>query len=192
MSLDQNTLELENLYEFHQMMVSQNLFLVYNGPVTQEITNSFLSITKNKIREFVEEKSILRKIGFIMVECLQNIYKHEAKLPAGKKNNISSIFMLGAIKGDFIIESGNRILNKEIASVTERLEKINGMNHKDLVFHYKESLRNTKTSKRGGAGLGFIDAAIKSGQKFEFYFKKIDNKFSFFSLRIRVAKNKAA
>ena len=126
-----------------------------------------------------------------MVECLQNIYKHEAK-DEGENKAISSIFMLGAANGDFIIESGNRILNIEITSVTERLDKLNNMSHGDLIDHYKESLRTSKISAKGGAGLGLIDAAIKSSQKFEYYFKKIDDKFSFFSLRIRVAKNKAA
>ena len=192
MSSNSKSFDIDKLYEFHRMMISQNLFLVYNGPVTQEITNSFLAITKSKIKELVEEKSVLRKIGFIMVECLQNIYKHEAKPGKGEDNRISSIFLLGAVDGDFIIESGNRIHNNDVDPVTVRLEKLNKMSHDDLVRHYKQKLVTANLTDKSGAGLGLIDAAIKSRQKFEWYFKKIDKDYSFFSLRVKVAKNKAA
>ncbi len=41
-------------------------------------------------------------------------------------------------------------------------------------------------SNKGGAGLGIIDMALKSGEKFDFSFEDIDGKSSFFTLKIKV------
>ena len=43
---------------------------------------------------------------------------------------------------------------------------------------------------KGGAGLGFVDMARKSGQKLHFDFEPIDEHFSFFSLKTIISRNK--
>ena len=43
-------------------------------------------------------------------------------------------------------------------------------------------------SDKGGAGLGFLDMAKKTGTKFEYYFEPLDDEKCFFILTIRVAK----
>ena len=44
-------------------------------------------------------------------------------------------------------------------------------------------------SLKGGGGLGMIDIARKTGQKLEYDFLKVDDKFSFFTLNIKVSTN---
>jgi hypothetical protein len=43
-----------------------------------------------------------------------------------------------------------------------------------------------KFSEIGGAGIGLIDMARKSGNKLDYEFKPIDNRISFFSLVVRI------
>ena len=42
-------------------------------------------------------------------------------------------------------------------------------------------------SSKGGAGLGLIDIAKKTGNKFEYHFLPIDDNFSFFILISKVS-----
>ena len=44
----------------------------------------------------------------------------------------------------------------------------------------------TSISSKGGAGLGIIDMALKSGNKFEYSFNQIDDSNSFFTLKVKV------
>ncbi|MCZ6898904.1 MAG: DUF6272 family protein, partial [Bacteroidetes bacterium] len=43
-------------------------------------------------------------------------------------------------------------------------------------------------SEKGGAGLGFVDMARKSGHKLEFGFETMNDEFSFFSLKSVISK----
>jgi hypothetical protein len=54
---------------------------------------------------------------------------------------------------------------------------------KDL---YKEIIKNTTISDKGGAGLGFVDMARKSGEKLEFSFPEMNADYSFFCIKVSV------
>ena len=52
----------------------------------------------------------------------------------------------------------------------------------------KEIIKNTNLSDKGGAGLGFVDMARKSGQKLEYGFRDLDQDYAFFSLLTKIAR----
>ena len=60
------------------------------------------------------------------------------------------------------------------------------MNKDELREYYVNTLSNESFSDKGGGGLGMIDIARKSGQKFEYSFTPINNIYSFFSLIIKI------
>jgi glycosylphosphatidylinositol transamidase (GPIT) subunit GPI8 len=64
------------IYEMHQMMLENNIILVYEGEFTQEITKSVLAMAERNMDSIGEESGIKRKVFNVMVECLQNIVKH--------------------------------------------------------------------------------------------------------------------
>ena len=52
---------------------------------------------------------------------------------------------------------------------------------------YKEIIKGTEISDKGGAGLGFVDMARKSGNGLEYSFEKLDSEYSFFSLKSTIS-----
>lgn len=86
--------------------------------------------------------------------------------------------------GNHFITSGNAMLTEEVDDMISRLEKINSLDKAGLKEMYRDKIRTTKISEKGGAGLGFIDMAKKSGNKLSFHFEKMDEIHSFFSLKI--------
>lgn len=78
------------------------------------------------------------------------------------------------------------MLTSKVDSFKQRLESINAMSPEDLKILYKEILNNDRLSEKGGGGLGMIDIARKTGQKLNFNFAEINDKYSFFSLNIKV------
>jgi hypothetical protein len=173
------------IYELHKTMVARNLILVYEGEFTQEITKSVLAMAERNMDAIGEDSSIKRKVFNVMVECLQNIVKHAddiEEISVADHNN--AIFMIGKQEDKYVITSGNPITNDKVAILQEKLTHINSLDKDGLKEYYKNVIKNNKgLSAKGGAGLGFIDMARKSGQKLQFDFEPINDEISFFSLK---------
>lgn len=168
-------------------MLRRNLILVYEGEFTQEITKSVLSMAERNMDSYGEESGIKRKVFNVMVECLQNISKHAENVydtDSEAKNN--AIFMIGKHDTEYFITSGNAILSKNVEGLNQRLEEINTLDKDGLKQLYKDIIKHGKLSDKGGAGLGFVDMARKSGQKLWFNFEPINDTLSFFSLRTTI------
>lgn len=172
------------IYDLHQTMLAQNLILVYEGEFTQEITKSVLAMAERNMDSSGEESSTKRKVFNIMVECLQNIVKHSDEV----KPNQSAIFMIGRQQEEYIIMSGNPMKKERVINLKERLDKINSLDKEGLKSLYKDIIKNTQISDKGGAGLGFIDMARKSGRKLEYDFYDLDEKCSFFCLKSTIGR----
>lgn len=174
------------IYDLHRTMMSQDLILVYQGDFTQETTKSILAMAERNIDSSGEESSIKRKVFNVMVESLQNIVKHSDELVDGKTRSHAAIFLIGREANKYTIMSGNPIRKVNIPKLKESLEKINALDKEGLKELYKEIIKNTTISEKGGAGLGFVDMARKSGSKLEFEFPDMSAEYCFFSLKVNV------
>ncbi|MCG8385209.1 MAG: SiaB family protein kinase [Cytophagales bacterium] len=172
------------IFDLHKTMLDNHLILVYEGEFTQEITKSVLAMAERNMDSSGEESTTKRKVFNVMVECLQNIVKHADDV----KNNHSAIFMVGKQENEYIIVSGNPIQKDSVDDLTERLDHINSLDKDGLKNLYKDIIKNTEISDKGGAGLGFVDMARKSGNPLEYEFVEIDGTSSFFCLRSSIAR----
>ena len=172
------------IFDLHKTMLDNHLILVYEGEFTQEITKSVLAMAERNMDSSGEESTTKRKVFNVMVECLQNIVKHADDV----KNNHSAIFMVGKQENEYIIVSGNPIQKDSVDGLKERLDHINSLDKDGLKNLYKDIIKNTEISDKGGAGLGFVDMARKSGNPLEYDFVGIDDTSSFFCLRSSIAR----
>lgn len=172
------------IFDLHQTMLEQNLILVYEGEFTQEITKSVLAMAERNMDSSGEESSIKRKVFNVMVECLQNIVKHADDV----ENNHSAVFMIGKQDNEYIIVSGNPIKRENVANLKGKLDQINSLDKEGLKTLYKDIIKNTEISDKGGAGLGFVDMARKSGRKLEYEFLDMEDGDSFFCLKSSIAR----
>lgn len=176
------------IYDLHRSMLEQNLILVYQGDFTQETTKSILAMAERNLDASGEESSVKRKVFNVMVEALQNIVKHssEAGQRAGTLVSQSAIFMVAKLNNRYSVMTGNPIPKDQVQHLTETLTELNGKDKDGLKEMYRQIITNTNISEKGGAGLGFVDMARKSGEKLEFSFAGIDGTFDFFCLRINI------
>ena len=174
------------IYDLHRTMMSQNLILVYQGDFTQETTKSILTMAERNLDSSGEESNIKRKVFNVMVEALQNIVKHSDELVDGQTRSHAAIFLIGRETNKYSIMSGNPIRKENIAGLQKKLDQINGLDKEGLKELYKEIIKNTTISDKGGAGLGFVDMARKSGAKLEFSFPEMSSEYCFFCLKVNV------
>jgi len=124
-----------------------------------------------------------------MVECLQNITKHQDKI----KNIIgdeAGILVLQKQNERYYITTGNVIENENISNLDSLLEKVNSLEPKELKEYYQKMLVNGEISEKGGAGLGLIAMARKTGNKLLYDFHEVNDKFSYFYLRTEMPLSK--
>lgn len=180
---------LEFVYDFYKSMKAHEITLVYEGEITHQITKAFTSLTESNMAKEDESNTVQKKVFHVMVECLQNISKHSDSfgsddfLFAGR-----GIFMVSKGEVEYNVTTGNVIENSKIPELTKMLEHINSLDKEGLKELYKTQMREGRLSEKGGAGLGFIDIARKTGRKLDFHFLPIDEESHFFVLTSTIAR----
>lgn len=178
------------IYDLHRTMMAQKLILVYEGEFTQESTKSILAMAERNLDTSGEDSSIRRKVFNVMVETLQNIVKHSDELVDGEIHSHAAIFLIGRDNKRYSIMAGNPIRKSNVQNLSAALERINGLDKEGLKEMYKEIIKNTTISEKGGAGLGFVDMARKSGERLEYEFPEMNPEYAFFCLKVNVSREK--
>jgi len=183
---------LDFVYDFYVKMKKNNINLAYEGEITHQITKAFTSLTENNMIKDEDYNTVQKKVFHVMVECLQNISKH-----AQNRNNIVTskdgrgIFMISKDESEYHVTTGNVVESDKVTVLRKILENINKLDKDGLKKLYKQQMREGRLSERGGAGLGFIDIARKTGQKLVYSFLEIDKEKSFFVLTSTISRLKS-
>ena len=64
------------LFDIYQTLSREKILLSYLGEITPDLTNSVLKSVKNEQNPYNEKLNVKKKIYNIIVESLENIYKH--------------------------------------------------------------------------------------------------------------------
>ena len=179
------------VYEFHNEMLANKFTLVYEGEITHQITKAFTSLAENKMDSYSEDASMKKKVFHVMVECLQNLSKHADERVSSSTGGFAGngIFIVGRLEDEnqgYQILTGNAVEKSKVIELKALLEKINQLDKDGLKELFKKQMREGSLSEKGGAGLGLIDIARKTGEKLEYNFIEIDENNSFFLLRTKI------
>ena len=180
MEIDKNNTVNSIILDIFKDTGCNDLNYIYRGLFTQNITESILRLAERNIDEINQSNQLRRRVYFLMVESLQNITRYQAlKLELLEK---SGIFLIQKKEDRYYISTGNLIENDKIKYVKERLVRVNKLDRNELKAYYRKILKNGKFTEEGGAGLGLIEMARKSGNRLTFNFKEIDENYSYFYL----------
>lgn len=161
-----------------------NLIIAYDGVLNTETISKLETEIEQKIIELAVPKAALKKIFFICVESLQNMLIHGHRDLSGNQHNYFLLYKKG---NQILIRTANLISNTAIEKVEGDLKVINSFEDPaDLKSYYINHLEKNELSEKGGAGLGFITIAMKSGNKLNFSFDKISDLHSLFKLEATV------
>lgn len=175
---------LDFAYQLYKTMKTNQISLVYEGEVTQEITKTFTALTEKNLAKSAESNSVQRKVFNVMVECLQNISKHADAINKEEEESKErrGIVIISRTEEGYNIITGNVVKSVKVPELQKSLELINSLDKEGLSNLYKQQIMEGRISDKGGAGLGLIDIAKKSGEKLGYQFKEINEEVSFFIL----------
>ncbi len=167
-------------------VASSGFPLIYKGEMNHQIMRSFAFMANRKIAEKNVSTPTRKRVFHIMIECLQNITKHSDDYDEKEKQIGNGLFIVGESKDSFYVITGNLVKNEKMTTLENRLEKLNSSSSKDLKHLFLKQMIEGELNEKGGAGLGLIDIARKSGKKLYYHFVPYDSKRFFFILAVTI------
>ncbi len=167
--------------------------LNFRGNASYEVIDALLDDLYDQLEQFEKNTSVRKKVYSVLVEILQNIcnYAHSGLMSdyEGQQDEKMAVLKLASTETHYEIETGNFISNDYIKILKSWLDTVNTL-HKDAIRNlYKEFIKNGKFSpESGGAGLGFLEIAQKSDEKWIYSFEPVDDEISFFNFKVHIDK----
>ena len=161
-----------------------HLILAYDGVLNSETISKLETEIESLIIDKALPKTVVKKVFFISIESLQNMFIHGHKDDNGAKHNFFILYMVDkAVK----ILAANLVNNSAIEGLQKDINTINNFDDPAaLKAFYLEHLEKNELSDKGGAGLGFITIGMKSGNKLVIKFEEINDKRSMFLMEVTI------
>ena len=164
--------------KIRHIMTLERLMFVYRGVITKENSVPLLMLLEKEM-ENSEFGFVGRKRLFMFVlESLQNVSRHSDQ----KHLADMSMVVYSKIDNGYTVTTGNVISTSNINDLKRRLDEINSLQTGEIRNVYRQMLSNSELSSKGGAGLGLIEMAKKTGNKLDYDFLNLNNENSYFIL----------
>ena len=159
----------------------------YIGAIHYETIGELIHQFKNHVHILGVHIGTYKKVLLVMIESLENMMKY-GEYPSNSEGNHAFIPVFSIVKeGDrYFISSSNTIEVGNTLSLEEKLVYLNTLTQQGIKEYYKETITNGQFSQQGGAGLGLIEMAKISGNKIEYAFQQVNEKYTLFNLKITV------
>ncbi len=167
------------VYPLYTDMIQNKINYGYRGFFTREVSDGLIEFAQGIFDQSDVATKLKKRVVFILVECVQNITRHQ-EMPEEESRENDGIFLIQSLDEMYNISQGNMIRNDQMTVLKAKLDRINTMNQEELKEQYKSILAEAAISEKGGAGLGLIEIARRSGNKIRYKFEPVDEAFSFF------------
>jgi hypothetical protein len=160
----------------------------YIGAIHYETIGELIHQFKNHVHILGVHIGTYKKVLLVMIESLENMMKYGEFPPNSEGNSAAFIPVFSVVKeGErYFISSSNTIEAGNSPSLEEKLIYLNTLTQQGIKEYYKETITNGQFSQQGGAGLGLIEMAKISGNKIQYNFKRVNEKYTLFNLKITV------
>ncbi|HEY8404019.1 MAG TPA: SiaB family protein kinase [Flavobacteriales bacterium] len=157
---------LEKVKYYFELMLKQHPAFAYRGAFEDYFTGIVLEMAETRAVNHPQDNTFNRKVAYMLVECFQNLIKH-GENPEGSLGSEldEGLFCFKNFSNGFVINSINLIKEEQVARLEEMVRQVNSMSGDALKSYYLERLEKNRLSNKGGAGLGLIELARKSGHK---------------------------
>ena len=177
----------KSVLNIYDEMSKNGISLVYMGEFNQEITKSFTGMTETSMDRKSVQTKVKKRVYHVLVETLQNMNKHSDEIrDNGDKSVGAGLFMIGQKDESYFVITANKIHIDKKDALRDAINEVNNSSIAELKEMYKTQIRDGSISSKGGAGLGLIDIARKTGGKLEYEFLQLDEKHYFFLLKVEV------
>lgn len=176
--------------EFYRTIHLDDLTMAYSGEFTDSMTEKIIDLAEAYLDSSIKLGKLKRRTSFLVAECFQNVVRHGIK-EGGDEDTFKESFFLRFYENKCFIASENSIPAAKVSSLKAKMDLVNQYETSELRNLYRAMLDDTEFSAEGGAGLGLIEMARKTGNKLIYSFEKQDEERSLFYILL-ILENKDA
>ncbi|MFI5203702.1 MAG: SiaB family protein kinase [Flavobacteriales bacterium] len=166
----------------HDHLKNDKICLAYLGSFDDAITDKLIGISEFYLANRSEMGKLKNKVSFLIAECFQNIIRHGEV----RRSHGSDFFQVNILDDRTVLASCNLVAEQLVEEIEKKLIKVNSLDADGLKKLYKEIMSNEDFSDKGGAGLGLIEMARKSGLPLKYAFKDMGDGYKRFFLALEI------
>ena len=168
------------LTKFHHEAYSKNLIVMHKGNFSPVVIDPVISMVENNI----ESKAVdVQKLTFhIILEALQNLSLHSLE----KNDEKEAIFIIRQQGKKHFISTGNHIKQSKVNNLKLQLDEIKKMTRKELKKNYDTNIQKKDIDDNGIMGLGLMEIALESKNKFAYEFISESKEVAFYIFDVEV------
>lgn len=165
----------------NQEMIAYKCF--FNYAIVNQILKQLVDLEKTG----QIDPSAFKKIQIVMVEMLENSYSYTSGfVNEFQYEKYVPEFKIVKLDNAYQLISSNPVIKSDAYTLSMHIEKINQSSLDDLRRWYKKILIDGIHSRKISAGIGLLRIAKVIRNKFKYSFRKIDNKFLYYTLEILI------
>jgi hypothetical protein len=169
---------MELIKKLRNKLLSEHLMFAYRGQVTGDNSVALLTLLEKEMELSAFSLLGRKRLFMFVLENLQNITRHGSV----SNDEITSLVVYTKTNDGYNVSTGNALKTKDVKGLRKNLEKINNLNPDKIREVYRAMLQDSSIGHKGGAGLGLIEMARKTGNKLEYDFFPVDKTYSYFIL----------
>jgi hypothetical protein len=170
--------------DFYRTIHLDDLTLAYSGNFTDSMTEKIIELSETYLDSNEKLGKLKRRTSFLVAECFQNVVRHSTKELYDQKARLQESFFLRFYDNRCYIASENLVPNSAVAALKSQLDLVNNYNKDELKDLYRNILSEGTFSEKGGAGLGLVEMARKTGNRLSYSFERDRDDHSFFYLML--------
>jgi len=165
---------------FHHKACEENLTVLHKGNFSPIVIDPVLNMVNNNIKS----KAInIQKLTFhIILEALQNLSLHSL----GNNDEKEAIFIIRKLDTHHFISTGNYIEKSKVEFLKNQLDNLKQLPLIDLKRIYEETVHKKASGSKGKIGLGLLEIAVESNNKFDYHFYDINKDVSFYTFDVEI------
>lgn len=131
----------------------------FDGSKASIEVESMLSLLKGMFDSMSVERNQRSRLMRISVEVIQNIVKH------GIDQSATDVYiLLSSDKSKLQFTSCNVVSNSDKDRISAKFESLVGLDADGLKTAFRQALKDSTIDHKGGAGIGLVDIAYRTGE----------------------------
>lgn len=173
------------LYSLYDAFAGDRHTFLYSGQFLDEHTARLITLGEGAVGNTEADKALRARLAFVLVEAYQNIIRHRPAPALGRVWTARhSMLLLRSGTKLNEVSTVNPVRKSDTQGLLANLAALGALDREQLKARFLETLQRKGRTRAGGAGLGLIEMARRSGNGLRHGCTEMDAEQSCFSLSI--------
>jgi len=179
--VNEHSIDIKSTEVLFKNLVEAGVLLLYKGDFSSDSNSNVIEMLHNNFLKNGELDPHNLKNIVAIIELMQNVSKHGKTINGLKEG----IFAIKYINNELYIECSNFIKHEDYDSLKDTLKNIKSLSLQEIDNLYKTKLANSYLSEDDNGGLGLLELARLTQNKFTYSFVETEDGEIFYSINIK-------